>query len=56
MNDNAKRWLDFADENLACAYIIVDREFYNAALQNAQQATEKALKAMIRIITNKILY
>ncbi len=47
MNDNVKRWLAFADENLASASLVVDGKYYNAAIQNAQQAVEKALKALI---------
>lgn len=47
MKDNAIQWIVFAEENLACARLVADNGYYNPALQNAQQATEKALKALI---------
>ena len=47
MSDSAQRWLAFAEENLACASIVAEKGYYNPALQNAQQAAEKALKALV---------
>ncbi|MBT3294478.1 MAG: HEPN domain-containing protein [Verrucomicrobia bacterium] len=47
MKDSTAKWLAFAEENLGCARLVVEREYYNAALQNAQQAVEKALKALV---------
>ena len=47
MKDSVKRWLAFAEENLACARLVADKGYYNPALQNTQQAVEKTLKALI---------
>lgn len=47
MKDSAAKWIAFAEENLGCARLVVESAYYNAALQNAQQAAEKALKALI---------
>ena len=47
MKDSTAKWIAFAEENLGCARLVVEREYYNAALQNAQQAVEKALKALV---------
>jgi len=43
MNDEAV-WSAYADENLAVARLSLERGYYNACLQNAQQAVEKYLK------------
>ena len=47
MNDEAKAWLAYANENLASAKILLDSELYNPCLQNVQQAVEKMLKAVL---------
>jgi len=47
MKDSAAKWIAYAEENLGCAKLVVQREYFNAALQNAQQAVEKALKALV---------
>jgi len=47
MNDEAKRWLAYAKENLASAKVLLDNELYNPCLQNVQQAVEKMLKAVL---------
>jgi len=47
LKDSTAKWIAFAEENLGCARLVVEREYYNAALQNAQQAVEKALKALV---------
>ncbi len=47
MKDSTAKWIAFAEENLGCAQLVVESEYYNAALQNAQQAVEKALKALV---------
>ena len=47
MKDSTAKWIAFAEENLGCAQLVVEREYYNAALQNSQQAVEKALKALV---------
>jgi len=47
MNDETKRWLVYAQENLASARVLLDSELYNPCLQNVQQAVEKMLKAVL---------
>jgi len=47
MNDETKRWLAYAQENLASAQVLLDSELYNPCLQNVQQAVEKMLKAVL---------
>ena len=54
MKDNAQQWLLYAEENLNCARIVANNGYYNPSLQNAQQATEKALKALIINNSHKI--
>jgi len=46
MNDEAKLWLQYARENLQVAEITFRARLLNPCLQNAQQAVEKALKAL----------
>jgi HEPN domain-containing protein len=47
MNADCTEWLKYADENLAVATIALDGGYYNACLQNVQQAVEKYLKAAL---------
>lgn len=46
MSDEAHSWLEYARENLRAAKLCLDNGLYNPSLQNAQQAAEKALKAL----------
>ncbi len=46
MKDETKRWLEYAEENLRSAEILLESHLYNPSLQNAQQAVEKFLKAL----------
>ncbi len=46
MNDEAQKWLHYARENRAMADLAFDAGFFNPCLHNAQQAVEKALKAL----------
>jgi len=46
MKDETKRWLDYADENLQSAKILLESYLYNPTLQNVQQAVEKMLKSL----------
>jgi HEPN domain-containing protein len=46
MKDETKKWLDYADENLRSAKILLESKIYNPTLQNVQQAVEKMLKAI----------
>ncbi|NCD35140.1 MAG: HEPN domain-containing protein [Spartobacteria bacterium] len=41
MSGDAKSWFAFADENLAVAELALENGYFNACLQNAQQAVEK---------------
>jgi HEPN domain-containing protein len=47
MKDETHLWLSYADENLDVAELAFDHGHLNACLQNAQQAVEKYLKAII---------
>lgn len=46
MSDEATTWLQYARENLQVAEMTLQTGLLNPCLQNAQQAVEKALKAM----------
>ena len=47
MKDETRVWLSYADENLDVAGLSLDHGHLNACLQNAQQAVEKYLKAVV---------
>ena len=47
MKDETHTWLSYADENLDVAELSLAHGHLNACLQNAQQAVEKYLKAVI---------
>jgi HEPN domain-containing protein len=47
MRDEAKRWLEYATENLESAKVLAGNGLFNPCLQNAQQAVEKMLKAVL---------
>ena len=47
MKDETKKWLEYAEENLHSANVLLDSELFNPCLQNAQQAVEKMLKAVL---------
>lgn len=47
MKDQAKKWLEYADENLRSANLLLDNKLLNPRLQNVQQAVEKMLKALL---------
>jgi len=42
-----RNWFVYADENLAVARLALQSGYYNACLQNIQQAVEKFLKAAL---------
>ena len=46
MKDSTRQWIAYAEDNLACARIVAENGYFNPALQNAQQAVEKVLKAL----------
>ena len=47
MNDDAFRWLAYADENFASAQLNLNSSLFNPCLQSCQQAIEKWLKALL---------
>jgi len=47
MNAEHHQWMVYAEENLAVAKIALEHRYYNACLQNVQQAVEKYLKAVL---------
>ena len=47
MKDQTKQWLEYADENLQSAKVLLESELFNPCLQNVQQAVEKMLKAVL---------
>jgi HEPN domain-containing protein len=46
MPAESRRWLAYAQENRHVAALSLESGLFNPCLQNAQQATEKALKAL----------
>ena len=46
MSAEGRRWLTYAQENLRAATLCLESDLFNPCLQNAQQAVEKALKAI----------
>lgn len=47
MSDDVLVWLRYAEDNLRAARLLLDHGLFNPCLQNAQQAAEKALKAVL---------
>jgi HEPN domain-containing protein len=47
MKEQTKMWLEYADENLRSARVLLESELFNPCLQNVQQAVEKMLKAVL---------
>jgi HEPN domain-containing protein len=47
MKKDTELWLQYADENLQSAKVLIESNLYNPSLQNAQQAVEKYLKAVL---------
>jgi HEPN domain-containing protein len=47
MKDETKKWLEYASENLESAHVLLNSGLFNPCLQNAQQAVEKMLKAVL---------
>ena len=46
MQEEAKTWLIYSEENLQAAKILFESELYNPCLHNIQQSIEKALKSL----------
>ncbi len=47
MNGETQLWSRYAEENLRSAEILLESGLFNPCLQNAQQAVEKFLKALL---------
>jgi HEPN domain-containing protein len=47
MHEEAKNWLQYSEENLEAARVLLENELYNPCLHNVQQAIEKALKSLV---------
>lgn len=47
MKDETRLWLNYADDNLKAAVILLKNQLYNPCLQNVQQCVEKSLKAAL---------
>jgi HEPN domain-containing protein len=47
MKDETSKWLEYASENLESAHVLLNSGLFNPCLQNAQQAVEKMLKAVL---------
>ena len=47
MKKDTELWLRYADENLQSIEVLLKSGLYNPSLQNAQQAVEKYLKAVL---------
>lgn len=47
MKDETSKWLEYAGENLESAHVLLNSGLFNPCLQNAQQAVEKMLKAVL---------
>ena len=47
MKEQTKTWLEYADENLRSAKVLLESGLFNPCLQNTQQAIEKMLKAVL---------
>ena len=47
MKDETGKWLRYAEENLQSARLLLEHNLLNPCLQNAQQAVEKLLKALL---------
>jgi HEPN domain-containing protein len=46
MQEEAKNWLTYSEENLEAAKVLLESELYNPCLHNIQQSIEKALKSL----------
>lgn len=47
MKDETRVWLNYAEENLKAARVLLEQGLYNPCLQNIQQSVEKALNALL---------
>ncbi len=54
MSADNQLWFAYADENLAVAELALNSGYFNACLQNAQQAVEKYIKA--RLLSENVAF
>ncbi len=47
MKDETREWLNYAEENLKAARLLLEQSLYNSCRQNMQQSIEKVLKALL---------
>jgi len=47
MKDDVKIWLQYSEENLQSATLLLESDLFNPCLQNVQQCVEKAPKAIL---------
>jgi len=47
MKDETSQWLRYAEEALGAARAVLTAGYFNACLQNCQQAVEKAMKSLL---------
>ena len=47
MKNESARWFEFARTNLNASHCLLKNGYYNPCLQEAQQAIEKAMKALL---------
>lgn len=47
MKDETRQWLTYAKEAVGAAGVVLQAGYFNACLQNCQQAVEKALKCLL---------
>jgi HEPN domain-containing protein len=53
MKDETGNWLEFGEENLKSAKVLLESGLFNPCLQNSQQAVEKMLKAVLVEFSHK---
>lgn len=47
MKNETRVWLNYAEENLKAAKVLLEQNLYNSCLQNMQQSVEKVLKSLL---------
>ena len=47
MKNETEIWITYAEENLTSSEVLLNSSLFNPSLQNAQQAVEKFLKALL---------
>ncbi len=47
MKDETAKWLQYADENLLSARVLLENRLFNPCLQSVQQSVEKFMKTLL---------